>query len=115
LPACCVLSCALQGSGWEPQRTLVLAVADAGGIESPDFQGLLSGLLSTCMQAGFHFTAAAGIDLLNLWPAVAGVNPLQFRMSAEQVGETGGRAIRYLQRLSYGGGLVWWLAGTQSR
>jgi hypothetical protein len=64
----------------------VLAVADAGGIESPDFQGLLSGLLSTCMQAGFHFTAAAGIDLLNLWPAVAGVNPLQFRMSAEQVG-----------------------------
>lgn len=49
-------------------------------------QGLLSGLISTVMQAGFHFTASAGIDLLNLWPAVAGVNPLQFRMSPEQVG-----------------------------
>ncbi|WIA20334.1 hypothetical protein OEZ85_006165 [Tetradesmus obliquus] len=72
------------GAAWEPQRTLVLAVADAGGLDSPDFQGLLGALLSTCMQAGLHHTAAAGIDLLNLWPAVAGVNPLQFRMGAEQ-------------------------------
>jgi hypothetical protein len=36
------------------------------------------------MQAGFHHTAAAGIDLLNLWPAVASVNPLQFRLAADQ-------------------------------
>ncbi|WIA40630.1 hypothetical protein OEZ86_013966 [Tetradesmus obliquus] len=76
--------CGQQGAAWEPQRTLVLAVADAGGLDSPDFQGLLGALLSTCMQAGLHHTAAAGIDLLNLWPAVAGVNPLQFRMGAEQ-------------------------------
>lgn len=36
------------------------------------------------MQAGIHHTLAAGIDLLNLWPAVAGVNPLQFRMPGGQ-------------------------------
>lgn len=55
-------------------------------------QGLLMGIISTCMQAGFHHTASAGIDLLNLWPAVASINPLQFRMepdSARQVGVGG--------------------------
>lgn len=36
------------------------------------------------MQAGIHHTLASGIDLLNLWPAVAAVNPLQFRMQADQ-------------------------------
>eukprot|EP00775_Hariotina_reticulata_P004430 gene4430-4685_t len=75
---------AAAGTAWEPSKTLVLAVHDAAGLEAPDFQGLLTGLIATCMQAGFHHTAAAGIDLLNLWPAVASVNPLQFRMAADQ-------------------------------
>lgn len=59
-------------------------------------QGLLLGIISTCMQAGFHHTASAGIDLLNLWPAVAGVNPLQFRMeagAARQVREGGAGGV----------------------
>jgi hypothetical protein len=65
-------------------RVLVLAVHDAAGLEGTDMAGLLSGLVATLMQAGYHHTAAAGVDVLNLWSSVAAVNPLQFRLGMEQ-------------------------------
>eukprot|EP00877_Chromochloris_zofingiensis_P013700 jgi/Chrzof1/8584/Cz03g16120.t1 len=36
------------------------------------------------MQAGYHHVANQGVDILNLWQAVAAINPLQFRVPAEQ-------------------------------
>jgi hypothetical protein len=65
-------------------RVLVLAVHDAGGLEAPDLTGLVSGLVATCMQAGYHQLKALGVDVLNLWPSVAGVNPLNFRVPRDQ-------------------------------
>ena len=64
-------------------RVLVLAVHDAVGMEGADMAGLVSALVATLMQAGYHHTAAAGVDVINLWSSVAAVNPLQFRLSME--------------------------------
>ena len=49
-------------------------------------------LLGNHPQAGFHHTLASGVRVLNLFDAVASVDPLQFRMSPPQGREVVARA-----------------------
>jgi len=79
----------------DPASVLVLAVHDAsgsgssthldkGGSVANDLNGLVNGLVATALQAGFFHTLRSGVTVLNLFDAVANVDPLQFRMSGTQ-------------------------------
>lgn len=87
----------------DPASVLVLAVHDAAGSSvgssvTQDFNGLVNGLVATALQAGFHHTLRSGVRVLNLFDAVANVDPLQFRMSLAQGREVVAKAQALTER-----------------
>lgn len=87
------------GETFDPAAVLVLAVSDAAppppsagadssssaGVDAADFGGLLNALVATCMAAGTaQLLSTSGIDFLNVYPAVSGVDPLMWRVPSDQ-------------------------------